>query len=274
MFWQRFLMRFGCCLNMVATGIDGTGKEYIEKLSELGFDYVEMPLAEMMALSENDFTKLKKCIEKAAICCEVCNNFFPKTMRLTGPDVDGASTMRYVENALERATQLGVKTVVFGSGYSKNVPEGFSLEEGYQQVVSLLKKINQIAKNKSIVIAIEPLRKAECNIINTFEEGCKLCKDVEGTNVKVLVDFYHLSEENEPVEHLLNQGREFLHHVHFANPEGRIYPENINESNYKPFISALKKIGYDGQISCEAYTKDFNENAPKALYFFKENLSF
>ena len=37
-------MKIGCCLNMVAEGPDGTGIEHIEKLAELGYDYVELPM--------------------------------------------------------------------------------------------------------------------------------------------------------------------------------------------------------------------------------------
>ena len=31
-------MKFGCCLNMVATQPDGTGQEWLEALAQSGFD--------------------------------------------------------------------------------------------------------------------------------------------------------------------------------------------------------------------------------------------
>ena len=54
-------MRFGCCLNMIAKGPDGTGIEYIEALAKAGFDYAELPLAEMMALPDGQFQELLRC---------------------------------------------------------------------------------------------------------------------------------------------------------------------------------------------------------------------
>ncbi|TQI66968.1 sugar phosphate isomerase/epimerase family protein [Clostridium sp. KNHs216] len=266
-------MRFGCCVNMIAKGEDGTGVEHVERLAEYGYDYVEMPLAEMMALSENKFAQLAERIQKAGIPCETCNNFFPKTIRLTGPEADEEKNLLYVEKALGKASSLGVQSVVFGSGGAKNVPSGFPMEEGYGQVVSLLRKIEPIAKKNHITIVIEPLRRAECNLINTFAEGCKLAQDVgpDYENVKVLVDFYHLSEEKEPVENLLLQGKEYLRHVHFARSEGRVYPKDMNEDNYRPFIDALKKIGYDARVSVEAYADDFDRQARGALQFLREN---
>lgn len=263
-------MRFGCCLNMIATGPDGTGIEYLEQLADYGYDYVELPLAQMMDLSDEQFAALQQRVAASGVSCEVCNNFFPTNFRLTGPAVDYNRIMEYVERALARAARLGVKHVVFGSGPAKNVPEGFSLEEGYQQVVALLKEVNTVAAKHDIIIVIEPLRKAECNLINTFAEGCRLAGDVAGDNVKVLVDFYHLSEEQEPVAHLVAAGTACLRHVHFARPQGRVYPAEIGEADYQPFIDALKEISYQGRVSCEAYTDDYSVSGPKALQFFKE----
>lgn len=266
-------MRFGCCLNMIATGSDETGIEFLEKLEQYGYDYVELPLAQLMELSDAEFNSIKERVIKSSVNCEVCNNFFPTSFRLTGPEVDNKKIIDYVTLAMNRANQLGAKYVVFGSGPAKWVPDGFSMEEGYEQVVSLLKQVNDIAKNKDVTIAIEPLRREECNLINTFEEGCKLAKDVNGTNVKVLVDFYHLTEEKEDVEHLVANGQEYLCHVHFAQPKGRTYPVSIEEENYQPFINALKKIDYKGRISCEAYTDNYEVSGPQAIRFFKKYFS-
>ena len=95
----------------------------------------------------------------------------------------------YVEKALKRAKALGVSNVVFGSGGAKNVPEGFPIEQGYEQIVTLLKRIAPVASGYGITIVIEPLRKAECNLINTFEEGCRLAKDVNDPAIRVLGRF-------------------------------------------------------------------------------------
>ena len=264
-------MKIGCCLNMVATGADGTGIERLETIAKLGYDYVELPLAEMAALSEEQFEEIKKQVAQSGLSCETCNNFFPGTIRLTGPDVNMDQVLAYVEKALGRAEELGVQYVVFGSGKAKGVPEGFSMEEGYQQVVELLRQVSPVAGKHGITIVIEPLRKPECNLINTFAEGCKLKKDAGVPHVEVLVDFYHMAVEQEPVSHLLEQGKENLRHVHFANPTGRVYPKDEGEADYKPFFDALKAIGYEERISCEAYAKDFEAEAREALAFFRRN---
>jgi D-psicose/D-tagatose/L-ribulose 3-epimerase len=264
-------MRFGCCLNMVSTKPDGTGFEFIKSLAEIGFDYAELPLAEMTAMTEEDFDFVKTTLKENNIRCECCNNFFPKTVRLTGPEIDMEAILLYVEKSLGRASELNVKNVVFGSGGAKNVPQGFPLEDGYWQIVSLLKRIAPIAFRHNISIVIEPLRKVECNLINTFKEGCQLAQDVNDPSVKVLVDYYHMRVEDEPVQHIAELGKEYLRHIHFAQTNGRIYPASIQEDNYLPFINVLKEIGYNERISCEAYSTNFIKDAERTLKFFGEN---
>ena len=48
-------MRFGCCGNLASTHPDGIGIEIIEDAARFGFDYIELPIAEMTALSATAF---------------------------------------------------------------------------------------------------------------------------------------------------------------------------------------------------------------------------
>ena len=132
-------MRIGYCTNLIATQIDGTGSEWIEKGQENGFDYVELPLAQMVDLNDKEFSSLKEKVGSSGLKCEACNNFFPASIRLTGNDVDYGKTEAYLDKALGRAAQLGVKVIVLGSPKSKNVPEGYPMDKAWSQLVELLK---------------------------------------------------------------------------------------------------------------------------------------
>ena len=266
-------MKIGCCLNMVAEGPDGTGIEHIEKLAELGYDYVELPTAQLMALDDEEFAALKERVFKAGIPCETSNNLFPVNLRLTGPDVDMDAIEAYARKAFARDEELGIKICVFGSGPAKWVPEGFPMEKGFEQVAQICRMIAPIAAEHGITIVLEPLRRAECNMINSFAEGVEMARAVDIENVKVLVDFYHLTVESEPVSNISRDGEEFLRHVHFANPTGRVYPVSLDEADYAPFMAALAEAKYDARISCEAYAPNgFDKDAETAMAFFKELL--
>ena len=143
-------MRFGCCGSLVAQNPDKTGVEIVEKIAQYGYDYIELPLAERMELSDADFAALCKRVERSGIRCEACNNFFPGRIRLTGPDVDEQAIRAYYANALERAATLGVKAFVVGSAGAKRVPESSDMDRAYQQVVQVTRETGEAAAKYGI----------------------------------------------------------------------------------------------------------------------------
>ena len=261
-------MRIGYCTNLIATQIDGTGSEWIESGKQSDFDYVELPLAQMMNLDDDAFFSLKERVGNSGFRCETCNNFFPGSIRLTGNAVDDRKIDEYLDKALERAAQLGVKVIVFGSPASKNVPEGYPMDKAWSQLVNLLRHMDARVGAKGMTIVIEPLCKLESNIINTATEGLRLSRAVDRENIKLLVDYYHLVMEKEDPEIIWEAGSD-IKHIHFANPAGRVYPIEV-EDGYVRFMNLLKRIGYEGRISVEAYTKDFSHDAKRSVEILRQ----
>ena len=261
-------MRIGYCTNLIATQIDGTGSEWIEMGKESEFDYVELPLAQMVDLDDEAFLSLKERLGVSGLKCEACNNFFPASIRLTGNTVDYGKIEEYLVKALGRAAQLGVEVIVLGSPKSKNVPEGYPMDNAWSQLVELLRHIDSLVRTRGITVVIEPLNKMESNIINTAAEGLKLAKAIARENIKLLIDYYHLVLEKEDPEILLRAGS-YIKHVHFANPTGRVYPaERVD--GYIRFMDLLKRIGYEGRISIEAYTNDFCHDAKRSTEILRQ----
>src|SRR5580765_1561298 len=108
-------MRIGCCGSMISPKTDPVGIDIIDDLVRLGFDYIELSMADVAALGDDQFVKLRRRVEQSGIACEACNNFFPTSMRLTGPEAKLSRSLDYVSRALDRAAALGAKIVVFGS---------------------------------------------------------------------------------------------------------------------------------------------------------------
>ncbi|MEJ2649338.1 MAG: sugar phosphate isomerase/epimerase [Sedimentisphaerales bacterium] len=261
-------MKYGCCGSMVATEPDGTGVEIIEKLGAIGYDYMEISLAHITALSETDFMSMKKRVRDAGISCETCNNFFPSSIHLTGPREDENKTMDYSRKALERASQLGVEIIVFGSASAKNIPDGFPYEQAWNQIAKMLKTIAPIARERGITIAIEPLNKIESNLINTISEGLQMVKSVDMDNIRLLADYYHMTVSNETYDIILESGQA-IKHVHFAEVLGRRFPGTLKEE-YLEFFGNLKNAGYKGRVSIEAYSDDVLNDAAIALEILKD----
>ncbi len=261
-------MRYGCCGSMVARRADGTGIEIVEQLKEMGFDYIELSLAHITALSDSDFDVLGERLRQTGLRCEACNNFFPPQIRLTGSAADLPLTLDYVERAFRRASLLGTEVIVFGSSGAKNVPEGFSRDRAWMQIVHLLRALDPPAEKYGITVAIEPLNRLESNIVNTVAEGLRLAREVNREHIQLLVDYYHLMMEQESPDIIL-EAADSIRHLHFAEPEGRVFPQGHNPG-YSVFFARLKEIGYTGRLSLEAYSGEFAVDAPRSLSLLKK----
>jgi sugar phosphate isomerase/epimerase len=120
-----------------------------------------------------------------------------------------------------------------------------------------------LAAESGIVIAIEPLSKTECNLLNTVAEAKALAASVSHPNVSVVADIYHMAAAGETFDVLSDAGRAIAH-VHVAQPGDRSHPRP-NGYDWRPFMKALKSGGYDNRISIESMWSDFSAEAPDAV---------
>jgi sugar phosphate isomerase/epimerase len=247
---------------------DPVGAEIVESLTEIGYDYIELSMAGVAALSEPAFAGLVERMNRSGIRCEAFNNFFPARIRLTGDQARLDIALEYAAEAMDRAAALGAEIIVFGSSGAKNVPTGFPMDAAWRQIVELLRYLGPMAAKRSLTIAIEPLNRGEANIINLGSEGLRLARETGHSNVQLLIDYYHLAIEKENPGIIVEAGPA-LRHTHFAKVEGRTFPDTIEE-DYRTFFASLRRNGYPGRCSIEAYTKDFAADARRGLDIMRQ----
>ena len=275
------LMLVIVCLVSAASSEGGTTPKvqigYCSQLKEIeaakaaGFEYIEVRTTEIAALTDDEYARLAEKLKQLGIPTPAAYQFIPGAIKLTGAKTDKAEQMIYVRKALDRLARLGVRVVTFGSGTARQVPDGFSKAEAFQQLVDFGKRIGPEAKARNITIAIEPQRRQECNIINNTAEALELVKAIDHPNFQLMIDFYHFSVEKEDPAIIL-KAKDHIRHLHMANPEGRVFPLKWGEYNYAPFFENLRKIGYDGLVGLEARATDLSKEAPQALALLRRAL--
>lgn len=234
-------MKFGLCTNF----------DNIELAAQMGFDYVECAFSRLAALPEEEYQALLAKKDSFPVPVTKANLFLPADVKPVGPDVCEKTLREYMERAFSRAAAIGVKLVVFGSGGARKVPEGWSHARAWRQLCDFLELAAEYAEKYDVVIALEPLRSQECNLLNYVSEGTALCGIVNHPYITVLGDFFHMYMGSEPWEHLVRAG-EKLSHVHICNPVGRLFPAPEDGFDYASVINMLKEMNYQGDISVEA----------------------
>jgi D-psicose/D-tagatose/L-ribulose 3-epimerase len=235
----------------------------IDAARAAGFEYLELSTSEIAALPDAEFEAAVAHVKQVGLPTPVANLFLPASLKVTG-QIDPDQQLLYVKNAFARLARLGTEIVVFGSGGARRMPDGFSKDDAFKQLVEFGRRIAPEARRHGITVAVEPLRQQETNIINSASEGLALVEAVADPNFQLMIDFYHLASEREDPDIVLRAGSHIVH-LHVANPEGRVFPLAWDEYDYAPFFANLRRIGYDRRISVEATAKDFRVDAPRAI---------
>lgn len=258
-------------MNLLAEGSDCIGINRVEMIAELGYDYIELPIVPMMALSDREFDALCERVKRTGIPCRSCSNLLPPNVRVTGPDVDYEKVRAYLEKATTRARKLGASIIVFGSPAARDVIGDFPREVAMLQFIKALQIMDEYADD-NLSFVIEHVCKLEGNIIYTVEEGC-MVHEVCGTkHIGILADTYHMAVEGEPLENIALAGSNLLH-VHTANPAGRVFPAFNDGVDYKKMFAVLKSIGYSGGISIEAFALKPEQDAHIAIQVLREAMN-
>ena len=266
---------FGACRSSV---------EDITAMRDAGYDFWEWSAGAAFDPSKDDswWQTQKEEIAKRPLPLRSCNGFIPGTFRLTGPKADHGPALDYAETVLRRADEIGVKTIVFGSGGARNVPGDFTgprenvpdLELGTRQYADFCRAlVKRVADLKTVQVVIEPLRPRESNIINFVFQGLAICREVASPRLAQLADIFHMMMGGDNPASLVDAGP-LLRHVHIADYETRQFPGfNPRETaRLKPFFDALKLAGYQGGVSCECAwgaEGDFAKNAAIAISTMK-----
>lgn len=243
-----------------------------ELLSSAGYDYIEEGVGHLLAplQSEQHFDSVLSEMKKSKLPVLACNGFIPGNLKSVGPEANHPDILKYAETAFRRAKAAGVKFIVFGSGASRGIPDGFDRAEARKQFISLCSQMAPLAVKYGVVVVLEPLNSKECNFINSVAEGGKIVEEVSHPGFRLLADIYHMLMENEGPESLLKYGH-LIHHTHIAEKEGRAAPGTHNE-NFRPYFKALKKAGYRGGLSIECRWENMNLQAANSLQYLKTQL--
>ena len=265
-------MKYGFCKEFSTPMKTEVDYELIKMIKEAGFDFVEMRAMLVESLSDEEFEKLANLLEELQLGCEVSCALFPRTLRVTGKDVDEKAIEAYLEKTFARLKRLGAKKVVFGSAPARALDEETTQDMGYEQISKICKEIIVPACEKyDITVVMEPLRAAACNFINTLADGMRVVNAVNHPRIQLLGDTIHMMSNNDNPEDVINF-KDSLKHVHIAELE-RMLPEDGYSEFVQTVINNLVKTGYEGTISFETKNGEGLESMKKALALLKKSLN-
>lgn len=260
-------MKFACCI-----GLNNVAK--LEILKNHGYGAYETGFSALTNAPDEAIAELAGKSAELGMPCVSHNGMFPGDIRLLAGREEYAKIDEYLDKTFEKAKTLGSPIIVLGSGGARKIPDDMSLETAKERFVAVLSDvIAPSAKKHGVVIAIEELRREECNFINNCREAMEIIRAVDSDEIKLLIDYYHSMLGGDKLPELASYG-DAIRHVHIASPKNARHFPNIDDlGDCRSFFAALKTAGYDGAISLEGSDGgNFESSIAEAISVMKEAL--
>jgi sugar phosphate isomerase/epimerase len=226
-------------------------------LKALGAQFLTAGTGDFLAPDQPDEVFAKNLAKLAASPLPVlaCNGFIrPKHLRCVGAEANHDQILEWSETAFRRLQQAGGKFIVFGSGGSRALRDGWTKAQADPQFVALLKRMGPLAEKHRITVAVEQLQASECNYINRIGEGAALIRQAGHPNVRLLADLYHMARMGDtPAD--LKAAMDVVAHVEIAEKAQRTYP-GVKGDDFRPFFRVLREAAYQGAVSIEGQGND------------------
>ena len=215
------------------------------------FDFIEENVQTLLVpeADEAAFRERHAIVRSLAKPVPSANRLLPPDLKPVGPAVDEARLQRWGENVFRRAEEVGVKTIVWGSGVARRIPKGFSREEAREQFLRAVTSYAPLAERHGVLIVIEPVARTDSNFISSLADGADIVHSVGHPSVRLLADNFHMAIEEEPAAEI-ERFKDILEHVHLSEIKRRGVP-GTTQYDMRPYLQALKNIGYDKALVLE-----------------------
>lgn len=234
-------------------GAFGTLSEY-EKMAEAGYDFAELDIPEIAALTEEDFESFKEKVLRTGLRVLTGSRLFPVTDRTFMTSHFRPSEYRsYLEHACNRSAGLGIKKIIMGNGKARAIESSQDLERE-EIFVGFLKMISEIAGENGMDFILEPLGPKYSNYLNTLPEAAAVIEKVNMPNAYIMADLRHMVWNGEDFSDLIIC-QKYLKHIHMDYPlswPARPYISPDDGYNYKGFIGKLLQTQYNDTVTIEA----------------------
>ena len=217
-------------------------------MAAAGLDYIEVQLVPLNLEDDAAFAEAKQRILDLPLPALASSYLFPRDFRIVGPQRDEPRNRRYFERVVQLLALAGTRIVVLGSGWTRDIPPGWSRAQAEDQFAHTLGWCADLLQGGPTTLVIEPLNRSESNLINSVGEGVQLARRVNRNEVHGLADFYHMDQEHEPLAEV-GAYPGWLSHVHLADT-GRLNP-GTGQYDYDSFFRHLQAGGYQGLLSSE-----------------------
>lgn len=237
----------------------GDYERYVKKVANLGFDILEIAAGPLPEYTDEQLLSLRKCAEEYGVRLTVGYGPSPENNIASADPKVREHALEFYKDLFQRMEKINA-TLIGGAIYScwpidytKPVDKKGDWERGIEGIA----KLGKLGRDYGIeTIGMEVLNRFENHVLNTAKEGAEFVSSVrqlepEATNVKVMLDTFHMNIEEQSIGNAIRTAGDLLGHFHTGECN-RMVPGQ-GRTPWREIHDALKEIKYDGAVVMEPF---------------------
>jgi len=248
-------MKVGCCIGMAHYG----------EVAAAGYQSIALPGVELAGMDDAAFQKTRETLKHGPLELHSVNSFCPPDLRLTGADFSAQRLEDYARRLFARAAELGVSYVGIGGPVSRSTRPGEDPVRASEELKNALALLCRLGGEYGLTILLEAVCSLECNLVVYTHEAAEMVRALGLPNLGLVYDIYHAHMMGEDPAYVLSVA-ELIRVVHIAQDQNgrRIYLREAFLEAYRPYIQALHRAGYSGEINMESFVGELPEELPRS----------
>jgi D-psicose/D-tagatose/L-ribulose 3-epimerase len=236
-----------------------------QKIKEMGFDAVEIAVEDPGLI---DASPVKQSLKDFELKPVICGAFGP-TRDLTNDDpAIHKNAFGYIDACFDLCNNLGASffagPMYSTVGKARMLPDKQRKQE-WELAVKNLRTVCEMAAQRNLEIALEPLNRFESDLVNTADDVIRLVNDISHPAAKIMLDGFHMNIEERDVENAIRSVGDKL--IHFQVSENYRGTPGTGQTRWDAYKRGLEAINYKGVVSIESFTPANKELAGAVCFW-------
>jgi len=177
----------------------------------------------------------------------------PKGLHVTTPDAGlRCRSWEHIRALIDLSADLGAGGVmVFGSPHQRSTTGGLTRQEATRNYIAGLAGVAPHAAARGVTLLVEALPAGQSDVVTSLAEAAAIVRQIGSPAIQTMFDVHNAVDETEPHALLVDRYIDLIRHIHVNEMDGRHC--GVGGYDYKPVFQTLRRRGYAGWISLEAF---------------------
>lgn len=241
-------MKYGMNLLLWSGEVTDDMLPTIEKLKEMGYDGVELPMFNL----DLDYAKLGQQLKDMGLQCTAVTVRNVEDNPISEDAAVRAKGIDLTKKTLDCCAAAGVQTLCgpYHSALGHFSGAGRTDDEWAWGVESM-RAVAEHAGSVGVNLGVEALNRFECYFLNAHADAAEFAREVDHPACGMMYDTFHSNIEEKDIVGTLNDIKDKLIHIHISEND-RSTP-GAGNVNWEKNFSGIGKIDYDGWLVIEAF---------------------